>query len=96
MPRALLICCEGKTEEQYFNILLDFHRPPAYVEVEVYGQEGQHIALIDNTVAKRVELCAGDDGFAEDEIYRTRIETIPIYEQQGQKDGPLPFVATPG
>ena len=67
-PRALLVCCEGKTEEQYFNILLDFHRPPAYVEVEVYGQEGQHKALIENTVAKREELCAGDDGFAEDEI----------------------------
>ena len=67
-PRALLICCEGKTEEQYFNILLDFHRLPAYVEVEVYGQEGQHIALVDNTVAKREELCAGDDGFFEDEI----------------------------
>ncbi|MDO4538598.1 MAG: RloB family protein [Coriobacteriales bacterium] len=67
-PRALLICCEGKTEEQYFNILLDFHRLPAYVEVEVYGQEGQHIALIDNTVAKREELCAGDDGFAEVEV----------------------------
>lgn len=68
MPRALLICCEGKTEEQYFNILLDFHRPPAYVEVEVYGQEGQHIALVDNTVSKREELCTGDDGFVEDEI----------------------------
>ena len=67
-PRALIICCEGKTEEQYFNILLDFHRLPAYVEVEVYGQEGQHIALVDNTVAKREELCAGDDGFFEDEI----------------------------
>ena len=66
-PRALLICCEGKTEEQYFNILLDFRRPPAYVEVEVYGQEGQHIALIDNTVAKREGLCADDD-FAEDEV----------------------------
>lgn len=57
MPRALLICCEGKTEEQYFNILLDFYRLPAYVEVEVYGQEGQHITLIDNTVAKRRDLC---------------------------------------
>lgn len=67
-PRAFLICCEGKTEEQYFNILLDFHRPPAYVEVEVYGQEGQHIALIDNTVAKREKLCTSDDGFTKDEI----------------------------
>lgn len=68
MPRALLVCCEGKTEEQYFDILLDFHRPPAYVEVEVYGQKGQHIALIDNTIAEREELCTGEDGFVEDEI----------------------------
>jgi hypothetical protein len=57
MPRALLVYCEGKTEEAYFNILLDYYRPPAFVDVVVYGQKGQHIVLIDNTIAKRDELC---------------------------------------
>lgn len=67
-PRVLLIYCEGKTEEEYFNILLDFYRLPTYVEVEVHGQKGQHIALIDNVCAKRDELCRGDAKFSEDEI----------------------------
>ena len=42
-PRALLICCEGKTEEQYFNILLDFHRLPAY---EYFKSMGKSISEI--------------------------------------------------
>ena len=66
-PRVLLVYCEGKTEEGYFNILLDFHRPPGYVQVEVYGQKGQHLALVDNTVAKR-EVLSEELGFSEDEI----------------------------
>ena len=63
----MLVYCEGKTEEEYFNILLDFHRPPGYVQVEVYGQKGQHLALVDNTVAKRGALCE-ELGFSEGEI----------------------------
>lgn len=42
----MLVYCEGKTEAAYFNILLDFHRPPLYVDVDVQGQKGQHITLI--------------------------------------------------
>ena len=57
-PRALLICCEGKTEEAYFNALLDFFRLPAFVQVEVYGQRGQHLALIDNAVALRSHMAS--------------------------------------
>ena len=45
MPQALLIVCEGKTEEAYFNILLDIYRPPRFVKVEVVGQKGQHLSL---------------------------------------------------
>ena len=67
-PRLLLIYCEGKTEEEYFNILLDFYRLPAYVEVAVFGQKGQHIALIDNVAAKRHEFCGGDVGLSYDEV----------------------------
>lgn len=66
-PRVFLVCCEGKTEEEYFNILLDFYRPPSYVDVEVYGQKGQHIALIDNVVAKRAYLCH-EEGISESEV----------------------------
>lgn len=53
----MLIYCEGKTEEEYFKILLDFYRLPAYVAVKVYGQQGQHLTLVDNAVAGRQELC---------------------------------------
>lgn len=67
MPRALLVCCEGKTEEQYFNILLDFYRLPAYVDVRVYGQRGQHIALVDTIDCLRSDLCA-ETGYDDDEV----------------------------
>ena len=57
LPRILLIVCEGKTEKAYFDILGDIYRPPQFVKVVVYGQQGQHLALIDKAVAKRDELC---------------------------------------
>ena len=66
-PRMLLIFCEGKTEEAYFNILLDFFRLPQYVVVEVAGQKGQHLALVDNIAKRRDELCA-EELFRRDEI----------------------------
>ena len=67
MPRILLIYCEGKTEESYFNILLDLYHLPSYVEVEVYGQKGQHLTLIDNVASKREQLCQ-EEGLAEREV----------------------------
>lgn len=67
VPRFLLIYCEGKTEKSYFDILLDFYRLPGYVDVEVYGQRGQHLALIDNIAAKRDELCQ-ETGLTKGEI----------------------------
>lgn len=67
-PRILLIFCEGKTEEEYFNILLDFYRPPAYVEVAIYGQKGQHISLIDKAAAHRDELLHDDTELSEADI----------------------------
>ena len=51
LPRILLIVCEGKTEKAYFDILGDIYRPPQFVKVVVYGQQGQHLALIDKAVA---------------------------------------------
>lgn len=57
LPRILLIVCEGKTEKAYFDILSDIFRSPRFVKVVVYGQQGQHLALIDNAVTKRGELC---------------------------------------
>lgn len=66
-PRSLLICCEGRTEQIYFDILLDFFRLPGYVKVEIYGQKGQHFALIDNTVEKRKEIHS-ETGFSQSEI----------------------------
>lgn len=67
VPRILLVYCEGKTEKSYFDIMLDFYRLPGYVDVEVYGQKGQHLALIDSVVARRDELCQ-ETGLTEREI----------------------------
>lgn len=67
VPRILLIVCEGKTEKAYFDILSDIFRPPQFVQVMVYGQQGQHLALINNAVAKRVEQC-DELGWPEEDV----------------------------
>lgn len=67
LPRLLLIYCEGKTEKAYFDALLDVHRPPRYVDVCVFGQEGQHRALIDRVCDRRACICA-EDGLSEQEV----------------------------
>lgn len=68
MPRAFLILCEGKTEEAYFNILFDVYRPPQYVEVEVLGQKGQHIALVDSVVVRHREVICDEDQYQKEEV----------------------------
>lgn len=54
-PRLVLICCEGKTEQKYFEIIADVFRGPYQMNVEIFGDEGQHRALIDHAVQKRTE-----------------------------------------
>ena len=68
MAPVLLIYCEGKTEKLYFEILLKrIFRIPMYVRVDVYGEKGQHKALIDRVSAARLEL-ANEEGLEEDGI----------------------------
>ena len=68
MAPVLLIYCEGKTEKLYFEILSKrIFRIPMYVRVDVYGEKGQHKALIDRVSAARLEL-ANEEGLEEDEI----------------------------
>lgn len=67
LPRLLLIYCEGKTEKAYFDAPLDIYRPPRYVDVCVFGQEGQHKALIDRVAARRSEACL-EEGLLEREV----------------------------
>jgi hypothetical protein len=55
-PRLILICCEGKTEKAYFDIIKDVFRAPYYTDVEIIGEKGQHKALIDRTVIERTRL----------------------------------------
>ena len=54
--RYLLICCEGKTEREYFLILRRLYRISA-AQVSVIGEKGQHKILIDRTIEERDKLC---------------------------------------
>lgn len=65
--RLLLIMCEGKTEKEYFEILHQVFRLPAYIRSLILGEKGQHKALIDRAVAERTKTAAEYD-LDEDEI----------------------------
>jgi hypothetical protein len=68
MARILLIYCEGKTEKLYFEILAKrIFRIPMYVRVDIYGEKGQHKALVDRAAAAR-SMLANDEGLNESEI----------------------------
>lgn len=54
--RFLLICCEGKTEKEYFTILRRLYRLPG-ARVVIRGEKGQHKALVDRTVSERMLFC---------------------------------------
>lgn len=56
MMPILLICCEGKTEQQYFRILRRNYRLPG-AQVVIIGEKGQHKSLIDRTVQEQHKLC---------------------------------------
>lgn len=57
MPKMFLICCEGKTGKEYFDILrLRIFRIPSYVQIRIEGEKGQHKALIDITASLRESL----------------------------------------
>ena len=56
----LLVCCEGKTEQQYFQILRRIYRLPG-ARVSIVGEKGQHMSLIDRTVEERERFCAEHD-----------------------------------
>lgn len=64
----LLICCEGKTEKEYLEILrYRIYRIPNYVEIKIIGETGQHKALIDHTVELRKRL-SSEQEMEEDDI----------------------------
>lgn len=56
MACVILICYEGKTEKEYFEILRRHCRIPGYVGVRIIGERGQHKALVDHTLAERDAL----------------------------------------
>lgn len=56
-PRALLILCEGKTEELYFRSVIRHKRVNKVLSrVEVIGCQGQHRALVRRCVGARKSL----------------------------------------
>ena len=67
IPRAILICCEGKTEAEYFQILRRVYRIPGFIKVKIVGQIGQHRALVDRACEARAAF-ARDEGLDEEEV----------------------------
>ena len=68
MYGPFLICCEGKTEKEYLDILKHrIFRIPSYVKVQIEGEKGQHKALVDRVVELRADF-AEEEGFVEDQI----------------------------
>lgn len=68
MPQAFLICCEGKTEKEYFDILrLRVLRIPMYVRIRIEGEKGQHRSLIDCTSKLRKSIAMNEE-IAEEDI----------------------------
>ena len=61
MSRVMVVCCEGRTEEEYFKILRDrVYRIPGYIKIEIQGEKGQHKALIDRAVQARAVLAEAE------------------------------------
>ncbi|WP_165173578.1 RloB domain-containing protein [Adlercreutzia sp. ZJ242] len=68
MASMMLICCEGKTECEYFDILRrSVFRLPGYFDIRIEGEKGQHKKLIDHTVARRSKI-AQEEGLVEDDV----------------------------
>lgn len=74
--RFLLICCEGKTEKEYFTILRRLYRLPG-ARVMILGEKGQHKALIDRTVSERDSFCEQND------VYPDEVECWAICDDDG-------------
>lgn len=77
VPRAILICCEGKTEAEYFQILRRVFRIPGFIKVRIVGQIGQHKALVDKTCEARLEYSQ------ESELAESEIECWAICDDDG-------------
>jgi len=68
-PQLILICCEGKTEEQYFLMLRDIFRISGGIKIQTVSNLGQHKTLVDASAARRDEIFTEAGIFeAEDDI----------------------------
>jgi hypothetical protein len=65
--RLIILCCEGKTEKAYFEIIADTFRVHAVHTLHIIGGKGQHKVLIDRTVEEREKL-ANEYGIEHEEI----------------------------
>lgn len=81
-PRLLLILCEGKTEQLYFDTVIRKRRIYA-VNTVVFGQKGVHKSLIERCTKER-KLHAQKFGIKESEI-----ETWAVCDCDGWKGGYL-------
>lgn len=95
--RFLLICCEGKTEKEYFRILMHLYRLPG-TQVLILGEKGQHKTLIDRTVDERDSYCQ-EHGTDRDEVEcwavcdddNMRISYTELQQYAEEKDVRLAF-----
>jgi hypothetical protein len=57
---AILICCEGKTEKLYFDIIADIFRVQVNI-LEIVGEKGSYKTLVDKTNIERTKLATRYD-----------------------------------
>ena len=78
----MLICCEGKTEEQYFLTLRDIFRISGGIKIQTVSNLGQHKTLVDASVARRGEI------FTEAGIFGTEddIEVWAVCDRDSYSD----------
>ena len=68
-PRVLLICCEGKTERNYFEFITNFYKPAGTEIIEIHHVGRQHRAIIDKGLVERAKYALRlGYGFKEEEI----------------------------
>lgn len=78
--RLMLICCEGKTEKLYFDILAQrVLRLPGFFNIEIIGERRQHRALVDRTVEERKRLAEEYD------VDEASVESWAVCDDDGMR-----------
>lgn len=84
-PQLLLICCEGKTEAEYFKILKKTLRVSQAIRIQIIPYNGkQHCSLIDSAANRRNQVFQEADSV----VFQSEneIETWIVCDRDNYKD----------